>query len=226
MDCKSAGVAIQEYIDGEASDERVSEMEEHVAGCEQCRRYLLEMRALGTGLCSLDLLDPPEGFTKKVMAGITLIDARQSTVEGRNSLSFGWLSVLFAWARGAAVMAAVVLAFGLLSLFIRTGPTTARVFCTDPEAQVLVAGQKVTVPETLIIHGNLVVVDGNLTIAGIVEGDVRLIRGTVEKTPTGSVAGSIISLESPVAQAKDAVLGAIDWFVSMYNQAVRRMVVQ
>jgi hypothetical protein len=112
----------------------------------------------------------------------------------------------------------------MLSLFTPGTTSTARVFSTDAGAAIKVTAKQVTVPREVTVHGNLTVVDGNVTVAGVVEGDVRVIRGTMDKASTGKVLGSVVAVDSPVAQAKDAVLGAMDWFLSIYRQAVRRMV--
>jgi anti-sigma factor RsiW len=222
MDCKSAGKAIQEYLDGEASDQIIADMQEHLIKCPRCRAYLESMKELMVGLDNLGLVEPEPDFSERVLSRAKQISDAEIAATAKPQ--YGWLQVLLTWAKGAAVMACVVIAFGMVSVLAPAAPATAKVFSTDPAAELTVAGKQVTVPPGLTIHGNLTVVDGNVTIAGVVQGDVRVIRGSVDKNSAGKIEGHVIAVDSPVAQVKDAALGALDWFVSIYNRAVRKMV--
>jgi hypothetical protein len=177
-------------------------------------------------LSGLGLVEPGPEFAEDIMetVGRVRYDAAPQDTRGDIGRAPSWLVALMAWAKGAAVMAAVILAFGMLNLFVPQDVSSARVLCTDPSAQVQIAGRSVSVPEGTTLHGNLTVLDGNLTIFGKVEGDVRVIRGSVKKAPGADVGGRVVIIDSPLAQAKDAVLGAIDWFLSFYQRAVYMMV--
>ncbi|MDP2857362.1 MAG: zf-HC2 domain-containing protein [Bacillota bacterium] len=230
MDCRRARRAIQEYLDGEASEEESQELSAHLEQCPGCKDHFREMSALTGSLASLALVDPGSGFVRDVMKRVA-VEKRIATgnrvtheVPAEKATGFKWMVVVLAWAKGAAVMAVVIFAFGMLSLFVPSGSTQARVLSTDPKAYVLVAGRDVQVPPTSTVHGNLTIVDGNLVIWGKVEGDVRVIRGTVKSSSGALVGGRIVVIDSPLAQAKDAVLGACDWFLSTYGRLVGRVV--
>jgi len=226
MDCKEAHGVIQESLDGEASPERSAELREHLEQCAPCRQYYEDSRLLVDTLSGLGLVEPGPEFAEDIMetVGRVRYDAAPQDTRGDIGRAPSWLVALMAWAKGAAVMAAVILAFGMLNLFVPQDVSSARVLCTDPSAQVQIAGRSVSVPEGTTLHGNLTVLDGNLTIFGKVEGDVRVIRGSVKKAPGADVGGRVVIIDSPLAQAKDAVLGAIDWFLSFYQRAVYMMV--
>ena len=230
MDCRRARRAIQEYLDGEASEEDRQELSAHLEHCPGCKDHFQEMSALTGRLASLAMVDPGSGFVRDVMKRVAVekrIAAEKRApqeVPDERTGGFKWMVAVLAWAKGAAVMAVVIFAFGMLSLFLPSGSTQARVLSTDPKAYVLVAGRDVQVPPTSTVHGNLTVVDGNLVIWGKVEGDVRIIRGTVKCSSGALVGGRVVVIESPLAQAKDAVLGACDWFLSTYGRLVGTVV--
>jgi anti-sigma factor RsiW len=225
MDCIEASRVMQEFLDGEAPDDRIGLMEEHIEHCPRCEKEYASMRELAHGLDSFGMIDPGPDFTAGVLARVRQ-EPLAATGRPRKAREegFGWLPVFLAWAKGAAALATVILAFGMLSMFLPAGAQTARVLSTDPVAAIAVTGKDVVVGPGIIVRGNLTVLDGNVYVLGRIEGDVRVVRGTAKLMADGRVTGRIVTLESPVAQAKDAVLGAIDWFMSMYNQMVYRMV--
>jgi anti-sigma factor RsiW len=256
MDCRRARRAIQECLDGEASEGDREELFAHLGLCPGCGEHFREMSVLTCRLGSLAMIDPGTGFVRDVMERVAVEKRRSAQMmpiaqeqraapqqparrpvaaDGRSAGDrrgardiapggFKWLAPVLAWAKGAAVMALVIFAFGMLSLFLPSASTQARVLSTDPKAYVLVAGRDVQVPPTTVVHGNLTVVDGNLMIWGKVEGDVRVIRGTVKSSAGALVGGRVVLIESPLAQAKDAVLGACDWFLSTYGRLVDKVV--
>ena len=216
---------IQEYLDGEVSEEDRQQLSAHLERCPSCEGHFRGMSALAGSLDALAMVDPGDSFVRDVVGRIAAgrRAARVEEVEKAGG-SFTWVLPVLAWAKGAAVMAMVILAFGMLSIFIPTNSPEAMVLSTDPKAHILVAGRDVQVPPATTVRGNLTVVDGNLVIWGKVEGDVRIIRGTVKSSSGSMVGGRVVIIESPLAQAKDAVLGACDWFLSMYGRLVGRAV--
>ncbi len=222
MDCRDARRVIQEYLDGEATEEDRRELSTHVERCPDCNRHLREMSRIAGSLDAFGIVDPGDAFVRDVMRRVRLEKrADQEEVPTRIG-GFRWMVAVMAWAKGAAAMALVILAFGMLSIFVPSNSLEARVLSTDPTAYILVSGRDVQVPPTSTVRGNLTVVDGNLVIWGKVEGDVRIIRGTVKSSSGATVGGRVVIIESPLAQAKDAVLGAVDWFLSMYGRLVTR----
>jgi predicted acyltransferase (DUF342 family) len=121
-------------------------------------------------------------------------------------------------------MATVVLLFGFLNLFITVDSSSARVLSTDPTVRISVSGRDVSVPSGVVVRGNLTVLDGDVTIDGRVEGDVRVIRGSVTRGSGSHVSGRVVLIDSPLAQARDALLGSIDWFLSVYRQFTYRVI--
>lgn len=225
MDCKEAYRKIQESIDDDAI-EPSTEILAHVEQCVRCRQRFADLKALAEGLNLLADVTPPPAFKERVLsrARNEFPMWRHEVVRERRALAHTWLSAILIWAKGAAVMAVVVLAFGFLNLFLPIKTPTARVLSTDPLAGIVISGRDVSVPGNVIVNGNITVVDGNVTIMGKVEGDVRVIRGTVKAMDGSKVAGRVVLIESPVAQARDAVLGSMDWFLSIYRQFTFRMV--
>lgn len=234
MDCRSARQAIQELIDGELSTECSKELMAHVESCGKCKQHYEHLKALASGLDSLGLVHPAPEFTDSVMEKMgRRVAPRSAHAREARSLaespaepipSMSFLDSILIWAKGAAVMALIVLVFGFLNLFVPIQRSTARVLSTDPQARIQVAGHDVMVPLGVAVKGNITVVDGNVTLVGRVDGDVRVVRGSVRRMPGSFVAGSVVVIDSPLAQAKDAVMGAMDWFVSAYRQMTTRVV--
>jgi len=222
MDCRSARRAIQEYLDGEATEEDRRQLSAHLEHCPNCERHFREMSRIAGGLDAFGVVDPGDAFVRDVMRRVG-VEKRADREEATGTVGgFRWMVAVMAWAKGAAVMALVILAFGMLSIFVPSNSPEARVLSTDPTAYILISGRDVQVPPTSTVRGNLTIVDGNLVIWGKVEGDVRIIRGTVKSSSGATVGGRVVVIESPLAQAKDAVLGACDWFLSMYGRLVTR----
>ena len=69
MSCEDYRALISAALDGELSGEEQRTLEEHLAGCEECRAYREALREL-SGLLSQDLTTPDESFCPAVMEKI------------------------------------------------------------------------------------------------------------------------------------------------------------
>lgn len=69
MSCEDYRALISAALDGELSGEEQRTLEEHLAGCEECRAYREALREL-SGLLSQDLPTPDESFCPAVMEKI------------------------------------------------------------------------------------------------------------------------------------------------------------
>ena len=69
MNCDDMKAMITAYVDGELGDEERRRLEEHLAGCESCRRELAETRALGEELSMIKFTEPSDEELAKYWSG-------------------------------------------------------------------------------------------------------------------------------------------------------------
>ena len=67
MNCKVAKEQIHEYIDGQLTPAAVSELEEHLSICENCREEMGFLKGIINAIQEDTLLQPPVDFTKNVL---------------------------------------------------------------------------------------------------------------------------------------------------------------
>lgn len=96
-DCMKYDMLISARLDGELSDEEARELDDHLASCEDCRRYLRLMEDVKEGLRE-NLPPPPDTLKSGVMYKIGLEKKRSKLVFG----AFG------RWTAVAAVICVVI----------------------------------------------------------------------------------------------------------------------
>jgi len=99
--------------------------------------------------------------------------------------------------RPLASGALLVVAFGVLA------PGASAAETTDPPDQIVLSGS-VTVPRGKEA-GEIVVLHGSVTVAGVALGDVVVLEGDI--TITGQVSGAVVNLGGPVALGRGAQVG-------------------
>ena len=70
MDCTAIRPLISYYYDGEVTPEESALVEQHLAGCEDCRRVLAEYRMIGSEMRDLAMPVPPAGLHRDVWRAI------------------------------------------------------------------------------------------------------------------------------------------------------------
>ena len=66
MKCDDIEILISAYIDGEATEEEIRFVEEHLQGCESCRATLSDFTGLHTLSRELEEVTAPPGFRQRV----------------------------------------------------------------------------------------------------------------------------------------------------------------
>lgn len=79
---------------------------------------------------------------------------------------------------------------------------------TTAEDVYVVAGGSVTVPDNASIDSAIYIVDGSLSVAGTVDGDVTVIGGNLTVAADATIAGTLQSLTGNVSVAPGAVIGS------------------
>lgn len=70
MDCTAIRPLISYYYDGEVTPEESALVEQHLAGCEDCRRVLAEYRMIGSEMRDMAMPVPPAGLHRDVWRAI------------------------------------------------------------------------------------------------------------------------------------------------------------
>jgi anti-sigma factor RsiW len=119
MGCESRIERIQELVDGTLGAIRRSELEQHLAECEDCRALKADLERIRDAAASLPQMRPPDGAWLQIAARLRQEGRIQETAEppSRDRWSYGWL----------AIAAALVLAAGasLLVVFRSAAPAPA-----------------------------------------------------------------------------------------------------
>lgn len=99
---------IADHVFGLVSDEEISEVGTHVAGCEECARRARELKGEGVRLEDALLAAPPPGLAGRILDA----ESKTATPERRRAV----------WASRLSVAAAATIFFAVLgTLFFRTG---------------------------------------------------------------------------------------------------------
>ena len=77
MDCKAIRPLISYYYDGEATPEERVQVEQHLAGCAECRQVLARYRTMGSDIRDLPMPAPPSGLHRDVWRAI---EAQQASM--------------------------------------------------------------------------------------------------------------------------------------------------
>jgi anti-sigma factor RsiW len=67
MPCLDVQMALQAYVDGELSAERAALVEQHLAGCRECRAELARLQAVIAALETWPLVAEPAQLTGRIM---------------------------------------------------------------------------------------------------------------------------------------------------------------
>lgn len=78
---------------------------------------------------------------------------------------------------------------------------------TETADVLAVGGGNVTIPEDATVTGEVYVIGGNLTVAGGVEGSVRIFAGSVTVQDAGSITGELQTVSGDVSVAPGASVG-------------------
>jgi anti-sigma factor RsiW len=70
MNCSKTRKLISPYIDGELSEVKKRELEDHMKGCEECRAEMEEMKGLRQLFVNTDKFEAPYGFHGRVLANV------------------------------------------------------------------------------------------------------------------------------------------------------------
>ena len=94
-DCENARELISLYIDGELGADETAKIEEHIAGCEECSRFLRSYSLFKDSIP--DDVEPPAELLSGVMAGVREINAEKKKKK-RPALILRWTAIAASFA--------------------------------------------------------------------------------------------------------------------------------
>lgn len=108
MTCAEVQLLLSEYIETSLDTIRMKAVETHLLSCPGCRAETEGLMDCIRQISELPLLDPPIGFTQRVMTHVRDIEARPS----------GWRRVLAPFQVSAPIQATAVVLIAVLAVFI------------------------------------------------------------------------------------------------------------
>lgn len=171
---------MQDYLDGDLTNEKEQKLKEHLQSCPACQTYFHELKRTEALVKSASLNAAPAHFTNHVMARLP---------KEKNKV------VIKRWFRHHPMLIAVSMFLLLMGGSLVSGWTDDQKFAFTKQPNLLVENDTVIVPEGEVVKGDLVVKNGNLRIEGKVDGNVTIINGNKYMASAGNVTGDIEEID-------------------------------
>jgi hypothetical protein len=93
MNCKETIRSLSAYHDNELEESRKKEIEEHLRGCDSCRRELNEIAIIKLDISSIGNVDPKKNFTAEVMSMVK--EYNEKKMPGKLTYVYAFVFTLF-----------------------------------------------------------------------------------------------------------------------------------
>lgn len=170
---------MHDYLDGDISREKEHELKNHLQSCEQCRQHMHELSDAVIFIKSAAPITAPPQFESNIMNSLP---KRTNTVS------------ITKWFRQHPILVAAALFCVLMSAALVGSLTSDTQFSVSEQANVIVEGKTVIVPEGQTVKGDIVVRNGDIKIDGGVEGNVTVINGKYMAS-TAAVTGEVAEID-------------------------------
>ncbi|MCF6139427.1 anti-sigma factor [Pseudalkalibacillus berkeleyi] len=193
---------MHKWIDESIEPLEKIELLRHTQSCSDCHERFEELKNTDRMLQSHHSIKAPNGFTSKVM---DRLPREKSTSKMRR------------WFKHHPLLTAAVLFLVLMSGSLYS-EWESDISVTANGAQVTIdeESKRVIVPEGETVKGDLVVRNGDVEIAGKVEGDLTVINGKHYLASAGHVAGESEEIHQITEwvwyRLKEGVTGILSWF--------------
>jgi len=171
---------MQDYLDGDLTNEKEQILKEHLQSCSACQTYFQELKRTEALVKSASLTAAPAHFTNHVMARLP----KEKNIVGVKR-----------WFRHHPMLIAVSMFLLLMGGSLVSGWTDDQKFAFTKQPNLVVENDTVIVPEGEVIKGDLVVKNGNVRIEGKVDGNVTIINGDKYMASAGNVTGDIEEID-------------------------------
>jgi anti-sigma factor RsiW len=171
---------IYKVLDHEATEQERAMLQDHIKSCSECRLYYQELKEVEMFLKDAEPIQPPEGFTAKVM---NRLPKEKKTIS------------LKRWFRAHPLLTAAALFFFLMagSIYSSWNGSEEQLSIVSGNGNLQINEERnvVIVPEGEVVKGDLIVKNGNIEIEGEVQGNVTVINGKKYMASAGQVTGEI-----------------------------------
>lgn len=170
---------MHEYLDGDISRDHEHELKKHLQVCEPCRQHMHELSDTIAFVKSAAHITAPPHLEEQIMNSLP---KRANTVSIQK------------WFRRHPVLVAAAVFCVLMSAALVGSFSSNTQFSVSEQANVIVDGKTVIVPEGQTVKGNIVVRNGDIRIDGEVDGNVTVINGKYMAS-TSVVTGEIAEID-------------------------------
>jgi anti-sigma factor RsiW len=153
---------MHEYLDGDISLEHEHALKKHLQECQPCKQHMHELSDTIAFIKSANHVIAPPHLQNQIMSSLP---KRTKTVS------------IQSWLRQYPILVAAALFFLLMGGALIGSYSSDTEFSVSNNANLIVDGQTVIVPEGEVVKGNLVVKNGDIRIDGEVDGNVTVING-------------------------------------------------
>lgn len=171
---------MDDYLDGDITDEHAALLKEHIAQCSECRVIFQELNKTVAFLQSTTMEAPSE-FTKNVMSNLPRQSKRSTKIKK--------------WLQHNPVLIAASMFILLMGGTMFSYWEEDQQFSFSKDPNLVVHKQTVIVPAGKTMKGNLVVRNGDVKVEGKVDGNVTVIHGENYLAGAGEVTGEIEEID-------------------------------
>ncbi len=170
---------MHEYLDGDISRDHEHELKKHLQACGPCRQHMHELSDTIAFVKSAAHITAPPHLEEQIMNSLP---KRANTVSIQK------------WFRRHPVLVAAAVFCILMSAALVGSFSSNTQFSVSEQANVIVDGKTVIVPEGQTVKGDIVVRNGDIRIDGEVDGNVTVINGKYMAS-TSVVTGEIAEID-------------------------------
>lgn len=170
---------MHEYLDGDISRDHEHELKKHLQACGPCRQHMHELSDTIAFVKSAAHITAPPHLEEQIMNSLP---KRANTVSIQK------------WFRRHPVLVAAAVFCILMSAALVGSFGSNTQFSVSNQANVIVDGKTVIVPEGQTVKGDIVVRNGDIRIDGEVDGNVTVINGKYMAS-TSVVTGEIAEID-------------------------------
>lgn len=172
---------IHEYLDKDISPEHEKILRNHIGVCPECKQYLGELEKTIALVQSLSHIKAPEHFTDVVMEKLPREKKKVSVKR---------------WFRQHPIFTAAIVFLFLMTTSFLLSWNEDNNFSVTKQENIIIEGNTAIVPKGKVVHGDIIVRNGDIRIDGTVDGNVTVINGEILASQNylasaGSVTGEI-----------------------------------
>lgn len=177
MECTTQAVRLMhKVLDQEADEKEKHDLMAHLGNCHDCREHFEQLKKTITIVQGASPGSAPEHLKGNILHQLP---------------PKGWTSFIRRWLQRHLLVTSVALFLILIGAYLLMLWAAPQRVSIDGDGHVKQAEDRVVVPKSEVIHGDLTVQNGDLEIKGKVAGNVTVINGQPHLASGGQVSGRI-----------------------------------